>query len=253
MLVPLAQAGRSISDLKGRLSYEWVADPSRLTFKEFDSGMTRAFERPVVLPLPESQAKSGEVLEALYVPVPEPMGAALIAPPHPLMGGSMESPILTEMAWACEKAHVSSLRFNWRGVGASAGEKSGETSIADEDFGAGLDFLSESFSGSLVACGYSFGALAALRAGLSRPEIDRLILIAPPTSMLPVESLASFRGALFVATGDRDEWVDVDELRAELQKAPVSHLELLEDCDHFLMNGLGSLGQAISEWWGEPI
>ena len=109
--------------------------------------MPRAFERSVILPLSEEAGAPDQVLEALYVPSPEPHESALIAPPHPQMGGSMESPVLSDMAWACQEVGVASLRFNWRGVGASSGRPSGEASDADLDFKAGLDFLAETVPG----------------------------------------------------------------------------------------------------------
>ncbi len=212
--------------------------------------MPRAFERAVVLPLPETAGEPGQVLEGLYVPVPEPHEAALIAPPHPLMGGSMESPVLTDIAWACEQVSVASLRFNWRGVGASQGRSSGEQADADADFAAGLDFLAETVPGPRVACGYSFGAAAALRAGLAKPGIERLVLVAPPTSLLPEPALAEFRGKIFVAAGEVDEWVDLARLSEQLSAAPAAHLEVFENCDHFFMNALGRLGRAMADWWG---
>lgn len=212
--------------------------------------MTRAFERAAVIPLPDA---SGQALEGLYVPVPEPEGAAVIAPPHPLMGGSMESPVLTEVAWACERARISSLRFNWRGVGASAGQPSGDAEVADEDFAAALHFQTETVPGPLVACGYSFGAAAALRASVSRPDIERLVLVAPPTSLLPPGALAQFRGEVFIAAGEHDEWVDVAVLSEQMAEVPAGRLEVIPDCDHFFMNGLAVLGRAVAAWWGAEV
>jgi len=89
---------------------------------------------------------------------------AVLAPPHPLYGGSIESPVLTELAFACTQAGLASLRFNWRGVGASAGEPSGEAGDADLDYASALEHLAETIPGPLVGGGYSFGSAAALRA-----------------------------------------------------------------------------------------
>ena len=54
----------------------------------------RSFERPATISLPGTSM----VLEGLHVPVSEAGRGAVIAPPHPLYGGSMDSPVVTEIA-----------------------------------------------------------------------------------------------------------------------------------------------------------
>ena len=116
----------------------------------------------------------------------------------------MQSPVVNEIAYACQKAGIASLRFDWRGIGASAGQPSGSARDADEDFAAALDHLEETVNGELLACGYSFGAAAALRAGAGRPRVTRLILVAPPPSLLDPAALARFAGRVLMATGEAD-------------------------------------------------
>ena len=125
----------------------------------------RAFERSATIALLGTDGEAGLVLEGLFTPGPEPvLGGAVIAPPHPLYGGSMDSPVVTELAHACAAAGLTSLRFNWRGVGASAGQTSGEPNDSLADYAAALDYFEECVSGPILACGYSWGALAAHRA-----------------------------------------------------------------------------------------
>ena len=114
---------------------------------------------------------------------------AVIAPPHPLYGGSIESPVVNELSWAAAKNGIASLAFNWRGVGASAGASSGEAADADEDYAAALAHLAETVPGPIVACGYSFGSAAAVRAAEADAggRIDRLILVAPPPALIEPE------------------------------------------------------------------
>ena len=96
-------------------------------------------------------------LEGIYLSGSQDDGrGALVAPPHPLYGGSMDSPVVNEVAYACERCGIASLRFNWRGVGASAGTPSGETAHAEADYGAALAHLGETVPGAIIGCGYSF-------------------------------------------------------------------------------------------------
>ena len=143
----------------------------------------RAFERPATIALPPGvpgDEASGEdlVLEGLHVPSPEASdgGGAVIAPPHPLYGGSMESPVVTEIAHACERAGLASLRFNWRGVGASAGAVTGDADVGVKDYAASLDWIEDTVEGVITACGYSFGAATAVRSVAGRPRVRHLLL-----------------------------------------------------------------------------
>ena len=127
---------------------------------------------------------------------------AVVAPPHPLFGGSIESPVLSEIAYACTKTGIASLRFNWRGVGASAGAPSGDAADADADYRAALAHMGETVGGPIVACGYSFGAAAAVRVALDDPRVDRLVLVAPPPAMLPPSAFERLARPVLVLVGE---------------------------------------------------
>jgi alpha/beta superfamily hydrolase len=203
----------------------------------------RTFERPATIALPEGPDPN-LALEGLHVPVPDgPMGGTVIAPPHPLYGGSMDSPVVTEIAHACEHAELESLRFNWRGVGASAGEVTGDPAVGTADYAAALDWIEESVDGPIVACGYSFGAATAVRAAVGRPRVQRLLLVAPPPVMLDPKMLESFPGAVDVMVGDRDEFAPLAGVEKLLEGLPKSRLEVLPGCDHFFVTGLLDVGR----------
>jgi hypothetical protein len=178
---------------------------------------------------------------------------AVIAPPHPLYGGSMQSPVVNEIAYACQKAGIASLRFDWRGVGASAGEPSGSAQDADDDYAAALAHLEETVNGELLAGGYSFGAAGALRAGARHPRVTRLVLISPPPSLLDPETLARFSGRMLLVTGEADAIAPAREVAKLVAGARHARCVVIPDCDHFFVTGLGELGRALSEWLGgEP-
>jgi hypothetical protein len=187
-------------------------------------------------------------LEGVFLPGREPVrGGAVIAPPHPLYGGSMESPVANELAWACAHSGVASLRFNWRGVGGSAGEPSGDPGDAEEDYAAALAHQGETTPGSLVACGYSFGACAALRAGSREPRVRRLVLVAPPPALLDRGLLAARGSGALVVAGAEDRIAPPRQLEA-LAAASGARLHAIAEADHFFGAGLAEIGRVVREW-----
>lgn len=213
----------------------------------------RPFERPATIALPETRGLPiGAALDGLWLPsrgVDGERGGAVVAAPHPLMGGAMDSPVTTEIGLAlCDLGFVS-LRFNWRGVGASAGIASGEADAADTDYRAALAFMQESVEGPIIGCGYSWGAVTAVRVCLEVPRVQKLVLVAPPPAMLEGSTLASCGKALLVIVGDQDQYAPVDALREVLDGRDRTELIVLKGADHFFMAGLAEIGRGIRSWF----
>ncbi len=213
----------------------------------------RPFERPATIALSDApDLPSGAALDGLWLPETGeggPRGGAVVAAPHPLMGGTMESPVTTEIALATSDAGFVSLRFDWRGVGGSAGVASGESDDADADYRAALAFMKESVSGPVIGCGYSWGALAAARVAAADPRVQKLILVAPPPAMLDGSRLVESRVSILVIAGDRDQYVPQDALRQTLEGNDRVRLDVLEGVDHFFMTGLAEIGHRIRNWF----
>ena len=189
------------------------------------------------------------VLEGLYHKGERSDGPGLvIAAPHPRMGGSMDSPVVAEMAFASARDQRPTLRFNYRGVGASQGEIAGTDATCElEDFRAAAEELRATTGvRALVAAGYSFGARVALSAALSDPEVTAAILVAPPTSLFAFDDLAELRVPALVITGARDEHVDVERIRGLAEKAGASRLDVVPGANHVFAEGLVSLSKAIN-------
>ena len=171
---------------------------------------------------------------------------AVIAPPHPEFGGSLENPVISELAYALYKAGIASLRFNWRGVGASQGVVSGEASAADEDYLAAVAQISETTGAPVIAAGYSFGAATALRVGLRDARIAELILIAPPIAMIESLALDEFQGSIHVIVGGRDTFAPLGQLSALLEGLPNANLDVIPKADHFFAShGLAELVELV--------
>jgi len=207
-------------------------------------------------PGPGADVEAEPTLDGIFLPAEgeaaegearEPAPGAVVAPPHPLFGGRMDNPVVSEIAYACSAAGVASLRFDWRGAGGSAGAPSGEARDADADYAAALAHVAETVPGPLVACGYSFGAAAALRAA-AHPRVERLVLVALPPALADREALAGLERPALLVAGSRDELAPWRELQALLGDGQDARLEVVPEADHFFAAGLGDLRRHLLDW-----
>jgi pimeloyl-ACP methyl ester carboxylesterase len=99
-----------------------------------------------------------------------------------------------------------------------------------------------------VACGYSFGAAAALRAARLHPRIGRVLLVAPPPSLLQPGALSELARPMLVVTGADDRLAPADALAAELHGVPQVSLEVIPEADHFFVVGLAELSRIALGW-----
>lgn len=206
----------------------------------------RQDERTIAIALraPEEGALEG-VFQAGHAGNPH---GSVIAPPHPLYGGSMDAPVVNEIAFASARAGVAAVRFNWRGVGASTGDASGDPRHADADYAAALAYAAETVPGKVVACGYSFGAAAAVRAALLHPRIGRVLLVAPPPSLLRDGALREIGRPLLILTGAHDALAPASALATEVEGSPLARLEVVPEADHFFQAGLAALSRLAFDW-----
>lgn len=206
-------------------------------------------EKGTTIPWLGEAGEEGLALDGLFIAGETPTsGGAVIAPPHPLYGGSMDSPVVSELAWACTKAGLASLRFDWRGVGASAGEASGDLDAGAADFAAALLQIGRTVSGPLLAAGYSFGAAAALRAAAEQPRVTRLLLVSPPPSLIETAALRRGEREILIVVGERDTLAPAEALAALAESVPGARFVCLDEADHFFAAGLAQLTAEVTRW-----
>jgi len=152
----------------------------------------------------------------------------------------MENKVVTTLAKCFADLGYATLRFNFRGVGASEGrydEGRGETL----DALAAADFMREQFPDlPLLAAGFSFGGYVQARAAeKTRPE--HLVLIAPAVGRFDMPHVA--RNTL-VVHGDQDEVVELKEV---LDWARPQHLAVtvLTGAEHFFHGRLTQLRNIV--------
>jgi alpha/beta superfamily hydrolase len=129
-------------------------------------------------------------LEALLEGPPDARFAAVVCHPHPSFGGTMHAHAAYRIAKAVAARGGAALRFNYRGVGRSAGRFDAGRGEA-EDARAALAWLARERGGvPLLCCGFSFGAWMALLAGGADPAVRGLLLAGVA---LRAEGLEDFR------------------------------------------------------------
>lgn len=190
----------------------------------------------------------GPALEARLAPLANPKGGFVVCHPHPLYGGDMDNPVVIRVAEVAQAAGYATLRFNFRGAGASEGvhdKGRGE----QEDVRAAMAALATHLpAGSRVGVmGYSFGAAMAARA--TRPSVPEapLGLIAPPLGMYDFDFLQTSPGRLLLVAGTADSYCPVETLH-RLAAITSTEERIVEGADHFFFGKLYPLGEAIGAW-----
>src|SRR5207247_7560700 len=120
---------------------------------------------------------------------PEPARAGLVVcHPHPLYGGDMDNPVVIRVTEVADGLGIATLRFNFRGVGASTGQHGGGEAEAEDVKAARAAMAERLPAGAAIGlAGYSFGAAVVRRGGAPASAPPCLALVAPPVGVLPLD------------------------------------------------------------------
>lgn len=160
---------------------------------------------------------------------------AVVAPPHPLYGGSLANPVVVALYTGLAAAGLAPLAFNWRGVGESGGSASDDIDDAVADYGAAAALLAA--DDGYVAAGYSFGAATAVAHALGGAKVSGLVLVAPPLAMMEAIPLEDVACPLSVIVGSEDMFAPSDVVRTRVGSVSGARLEILDGIDHFFSRG----------------
>jgi alpha/beta superfamily hydrolase len=191
------------------------------------------------------QGKAGAIEALLDTPIDSAVvGTAVIAHPHPLFGGTMQNKVVQTMARAFVQCGWQSVRFNFRGVGASAG-------TYDEGRGEAEDMLAlvaqVAPHGPLALAGFSFGAFVTSHVAQSLAPVrslDKLVLVGTAASRFDVAPVASeLHDRTMVLHGERDDTVPLASVMdwARPQSLPVTVIPGVEHFFHGQLPLLKSL------------
>lgn len=133
--------------------------------------------------------------------------AAIVCHPHPQHGGTMSNKVVTTLVRAYRDLGVATVRFNFRGVGASEGEF--DHAVGEvEDLLAVHTWLAEQRpDGGVLLAGFSFGSAVAAGAVYQMESVEHLTLVAPPVERYTYDRDGRFPCPVCIAQGERDDVV----------------------------------------------
>lgn len=186
-------------------------------------------------------------LEALIdLPGGDPRAAVVFAHPLPTAGGSMHTKVVYQSAKALARIGCAVLRFNFRGVGSSAGAPDGGRGEMD-DYRAAVAFMAARHPGvEMWAAGFSFGAYVAATAGADDDRVCALIAIAPPVDRYEFASVKLSRKPKFVIHGERDEIISLRMVRHfYAQLLEPKELVEIDGANHLFESQTAEVGEAL--------
>lgn len=132
---------------------------------------------------------------------------AILCHPHPLFGGTMENKVVSALTRACDALGVAYVKFNYRGVGESAGVY-GEMEGEVQDCRAIIDWvLTRRPHDKLWLMGFSFGSYIAARNVGGLPQVTQLVTVAPSVEHADFDALPQIPCPWLIIQGDQDEIV----------------------------------------------
>jgi uncharacterized protein len=176
-------------------------------------------------------------------------GVAIICHPHPQQGGTMENKVVTTLMRTYRDLGIATVRFNFRGVGASEGQFAHAQGELD-DLLAVIAWVIQHFPAQrLLLAGFSFGSSIAARASHLCLQVEHLTLVAPPVERYVYDQAGTFSMPVCVIQGDLDELVNAAGVYAwvESLKSPVQLIRYAQ-AGHFFHGLLTRLKTDLSEY-----
>jgi uncharacterized protein len=193
----------------------------------------------------------GRIEGLLMEPEGPPSHGVVICHPHPLHQGTMDNKVVHTLARAFSSLGFAALRFNFRGVGDSAGTHDDGVGETDDALVA-TEWLAERVGGvPMWMAGFSFGSGVALRAA-TRRGFAGLVMVAPPVTRMEADDAPVDSPRWLVIQGDADDVVDTDEVLAWVNgRFPAPEMAVLPGAGHFFHGKLTRLRDVVTEFVGD--
>ena len=203
------------------------------------------------------EGEAGRLEALLNTGVDDPEYSCMVCHPHPLYGGTMHNKVVFHAMKELNGFGFPVLRFNFRGVGASAGEHDeGQGEVADVQ--TALDYLLRRFGRPILFAGFSFGAAVGLRAAVPHPQVSALIGLGVPVNaegrLYSYKLLEESTKPKLLLSGTHDQFASPNQLRTiYAAAAEPKKLALIPEADHFFTGKLAEMRTELGEWVSEIV
>ena len=170
-------------------------------------------------------------------------GLAVLCHPHPLHGGTLDNKIVQTLARTFVALGYTAVRFNFRGIGASAGHW--DHGLGEVDDALAVIHAHRGLGQPLVLGGFSFGGYVASQAAARLPageQAERLVLVGPAVQTFPMVPVPA---DTLVIHGEADEVVPLGAVFdwARPQSLPVT---VVPGAGHFFHGQLTLLKHIVT-------
>lgn len=199
-------------------------------------------------------------LEMRISSIANPVGAehvldvGIVCHPHPQYQGTMDNKVVTTITRAWQGLGFATVRFNFRGVGASEGHY-GNGVGEIEDCLAVFAWVRKVYPEARIwLAGFSFGAMVSTKVASLQPT-HALISIAPAVQHFDFLEFRMPGCPWLIVQGEQDEVVPYEavktwfhQLKTQLNKADTAKLVTFSDASHFFHGQLNELKAIIQQF-----
>ena len=183
-----------------------------------------------------------------------PIPMVVLCHPHPQFGGQMNDSVISTISYSLVANGISTLKFNFRGVGKSEGSfdnGDGETldALAAIKFASDTPWVDKE---KISILGYSFGAKIALNAFSHTSGIESLVLIAPPIKNIKKDEAHSLNTPKLLVLGEQDDLIQADDIYEIYRNmADPKRIEIIPNANHFFQNSLPHVARCVTDFFND--
>lgn len=171
---------------------------------------------------------------------------AVLCHPHSLYGGTMHNKVIYSVGWALNQIGYATVRFNFRGVGRSAG--SFHHGIGEQrDVEAVIDHFDRLYPDAVkVVGGFSFGAKVGMMAASRDPRVAGVIGVGMTVDIADFSFLQDYEKPKLIIQGSKDEYGSLPVVQEWFETLPEpKRLIIIEEGVHLFDGKLAELKNAV--------